>query len=126
MILEESMKRTVSVFLLVSLLLAALCLTACGGGEENLDGSYKLVSVEANGEDITDALNDVEVTMTLEGATATISMDDRTIIWQVDSENKVMINEEGQKESYRVEGNKLIVEGDGSASDSGKMVFEKQ
>ena len=116
------MKRTVSILLLICML-AALCLTACGKAE-NIDGSYKLVEMEAGGEDISDALNDVEVTMTIEGTTATVVMDDQTIIWQVDYDNKVMINEEGQKEAYRVEDNKLIVEG--NSADAGKMIFEKQ
>ena len=117
------MKKTVSVLLLICMLAAALCLVACGKAE-NIDGSYKLVEMEAGGEDISDALDDVEVTMTVEGTTATVVMDERTIIWQVDYDNKVMINEEGQKEAYRVEDNKLIVEGD--SVDAGKMIFEKQ
>lgn len=115
------MKRTASIILIICMLLAALSLSACAK-KENLDGTYQLISLVVNGEDMNEALKGNTVTLTIEGKQATASMGDQTILWQVDEENKQMIVESGQKASYRVEGKQLIVESD----NDGKMVFEKQ
>ena len=84
----------------------------------------KLISIESNGEDISGALSDYEVTLTVEGDQAVVAMSDQVVNWTIDFENQQVINEAGVKESFRVAGDRLIIEGNDVID--GKMIFEKQ
>ena len=117
------MKRPVLVLTAVAVLLAVLSLAACSA-PKNMDGVYQLISMESNGEDISEALSDHEVTLTVEGDRAVVAMGDRVVNWKIDFENRQVVNDAGVQESFRVAGDRLIIEGNDVID--GKMVFEKQ
>ena len=117
------MKKPILVLTAVAVLMAVLSLAACGA-PKNIDGVYQLISIESNGEDISEALSDYEVTLTAEGDQAVVAMSDQDVNWKIDIENQQLVNDAGVKESFRVEDDRLIIEGNDVID--GKMVFKKQ
>lgn len=116
------MKRAISIICAISLLIAVLCLVGCSA---NIDGSYKLVEITEDGEDVSGQLGDAVITLDVKGTTAKMSgMKDLTgeesVELTVDTEKKTMADETGTAVPYSVEGNRLTLESSGN-----KMVFEK-
>ena len=115
------MKRIISIICIAALLLMTLCLSACG---TRLDGTYKLISIESGGNDLSSVLQNVDVYMTIEKDQATVGFADQTMKWTIDEKAGIMRNEDGAESTYRVEDGTIILE---SAEDgvTGKLVFEK-
>lgn len=116
------MKRAISIICAVSLLIAVLCLVGCSA---NIDGSYKLVEITEDGEDVSGQLGNAIITLEVKGKTATLSgtkdlTGEDSLTLTVDTEKKTMADETGTAVPYTVEGNKLTLESSGN-----KMVFEK-
>ncbi len=116
------MKKAVSVICIAALLLAALSLSACGGS--GLDGTYKLISIESGGNDLSAVLQSVEVYMTIEKDQATVNFAGQTMKWTIDEKAGVMRNDEGAESPYHLEDGKIILENNDGGM-VGKMVFER-
>ena len=116
------MKKIISITCIAALLLATLCLSACGG--TGLDGVYKLISIESGGNDLSSVLQSVDVYMTIEKDQATLNFADQTMKWTIDSKAGIMRNEDGAESPYHVEDGKIILESNEEGS-SNKMIFEK-
>lgn len=114
------MKKTLSIVALVLVAVLMMgCLAACGGGKL-ADGTYKLVEMSADGQDMTDQIAMMEqYGMSLD---LTVSGDKATLM---DQEMKVadgkLTAEDGTSAPYTVNGNKITIEQGGN-----KMVFEKK
>ena len=123
------MKKTISILCVAVLLMMMVGLAACSsgnaGGGQDISGTYKLVEMNSGGEDMTSMLTLINVTMTIEGDTAVVGMMDDTLEWKVDTGRQTFTNADGASVPYRIEEDRLIVEG-GEDSSYGKMVFEKQ
>ncbi|MBR1534721.1 MAG: hypothetical protein IJ639_10170 [Ruminococcus sp.] len=114
------MKKIISIICVAAML--ALCLTACG--EPKLDGTYKLITMESGGQDLSAMLGTLEVYMTVKDDQATVDFAGQTMTWEIDEENGVMRNEQGAESPYRVEENQIILENEEDGV-IGRMVFEK-
>ncbi len=113
------MKKTLSI---VSLALVAVLmmgiLAACGGNKLS-DGTYKLVEMIQDGEDLSDQLSTMEeagisMDLVVNGDKATLMDTELTI-----KDGK--ISDGNEEIPYTVSGNKITLEQDGT-----KMVFEKK
>ena len=115
------MKRIISIICIAALLLMTLCLSACG---TRLDGTYKLISIESGGNDLSSVLQNVDVYMTIEKDQATVNFAEETMKWTIDEKAGVMRNDEGAESPYHLEDGKIILENNDGGM-VGKMVFEK-
>lgn len=120
------MKKAISIICVAVLLVMTVSLAACSpGGGQDISGTYKLVEMNSGGQDMTSMLTLVNVTLTVEGDSAVLEMMGDTVNWKVNTANQMFTNPDGNSVPYKIEDDKLIVEG-GESSSYGKMVFEKQ
>ena len=117
------MKKTVSILCVAVMLMMMLSLAACGNsGGQDISGSYLLVEMTVDGEDMTPYLSLLgDVTLTVESDKATLEMYGESTELTVDTAAMTMTGEDGMVQAYTVSGNTIAMEEDGT-----KMVFEKK
>lgn len=114
------MKKTIAI--VCAVLVLAFCLTACGG-KGDISGTYKLVEMTSQGQDMTSYLEIVgEVLLIISGDKAQITMGGETTTMTVDTSKGILQDSTGASTPYTIEGNRLTMENTTSQS---KMVFEK-
>lgn len=119
------MKRTVKALLAMALIAAMLfALVACGGSKSDIVGTWKLSSMEEDGDAVDlDSLEELGLTCTLKvksDGTAVLDLFGDTTDLKWEDGKMWATGEEDFTVSYKLSGNKLILEEGGE-----KLVFKK-
>lgn len=119
------MKRTVKALLAMALIAAMLfALVACGGSKSDIVGTWKLSSMEEDGDAVDlDSLEELGLTCTLKvksDGTAVLDLFGDTTDLKWEDGKMWAAGEEDFTVSYKLSGNKLILEEGGE-----KLVFKK-